>query len=167
MPASELLSPSMFQEGVKTSSVVHSSRSLLLAKRRMRLVCGNWKVVLRYHLKSQVNAKYFISLAAAGRAHTFGETWCQSSQVNATWSHTLFRTILCSEHFTCLLGTINIFKIILPSPSDYSKKKTIQIYSSAVFVLESLLWFKLSSMGLKTYIYLLNKFVSSKNYIIT
>jgi hypothetical protein len=39
----------------------------------------------------------------------------------------------------CLLGTINIFKIILPSPSDYSKKKTIQIYSSAVFVLESLL----------------------------
>ena len=78
---------------------------------------------------------------AAGRAHTFDETWCKSSQVKSMQlgEGTLYSEQFYAQNILLCLGTINIFKIILPSPSDYSKKKIIQIYSSAVFVLESLL----------------------------
>ena len=65
----------------------------------------------------------------------------KSSQVKSMQlgEGTLYSEQFYAQNILLCLGTINIFKIILPSPSDYSKKKTIQIYSSAVFVLESLL----------------------------
>jgi len=79
----------MFQEGLKTSSVVHSSRSLLLAKRRMRLVCGNWKVVLRYHTTSRVKSMRNILLVwQPPAAHTLsgrlGASQVKSMQLEAT-----------------------------------------------------------------------------------
>jgi len=97
---------------------------------------GKWSSDTTSRVKSMRNTLLVWQPPAA---HTLsgrlGASQVKSMQLEAT----LYSEQFYAQNILLCLGTINIFKIILPSPLNYSKKKTIQIYSSVVFVLESLL----------------------------